>query len=90
MTLFVLSFAVMYSFFSVLLEAIYYNKYKNLTYLGNLLFLSIMEMFVYQPINMLFSLSGNIDYFFKKKSRHNWGNMTRKGFAESSEKFLKP
>jgi len=89
MTLFVLSFAVMYSFFSVLLEAIYYNKYKNVTYLGNLLLLSVMEMFVYQPINMLFSLSGNIDYFFKKKSRHSWGNMTRKGFSGNTDQNSK-
>jgi len=84
MTLFVLSFAVMYSFFSVLLEAIYYNKYKHVTYLANLLFLSVMEMFVYQPMNMIFALLGNIDYFFKKKNRQNWGNMTRKGFAGNS------
>jgi cellulose synthase/poly-beta-1,6-N-acetylglucosamine synthase-like glycosyltransferase len=89
MTLFVLSFAVMYSFFSVLLEAIYYNKYKNVTYLGNILLLSVMEMFVYQPINMLFSLSGNIDYFFKKKSRHIWGNMTRKGFSGNTDQNSK-
>lgn len=83
MTLFVLTFAVMYAFYAVLLESIYYNKYKNLGYLTTTLFLSILEVFVYQPMNTLFSLQGNIDYFFRKKNRHAWGNMQRKGFASS-------
>ena len=84
MTLFVLSFAVMYAFYAVLLESIYYNKYKNLGYLTTTLFLSILEVFVYQPMNTFFSLQGNIDYFFRKKNRHAWGNMQRKGFGSSN------
>lgn len=81
MTLFVLTFAVMYVFYAVLLESIYYNKYNNLGYLTATLFLSVLEVFIYQPMNTFFSLQGNIDYFFRKKNRHTWGNMQRKGFG---------
>jgi len=81
MILFVLTFAVMYAFYAVLLESIYYNKYNNLGYLTTTLFLSVLEVFIYQPMNTFFSLQGNIDYFFRKKNRHAWGNMQRKGFG---------
>lgn len=84
MTLFVLTFAVMYVFYAILLESIYYNKYNNLRYLTTTLFLSVLEVFVYQPMNTFFSLQGNIDYFFRKKNRHAWGNMQRKGFGSGT------
>jgi len=42
-------------------------------------------MFIYQPANMFFSLSGNFDYFFRKNNK-GWGNMTRKGFTLNKEK----
>lgn len=84
MMLFVLTFAVMYVFYAILLESIYYNKYNNLRYLTTTLFLSVLEVFVYQPMNTFFSLQGNIDYFFRKKNRHAWGNMQRKGFGSGT------
>lgn len=38
-------------------------------------------MFIYQPLNMIFSLSGHFDFYFKK-DKQQWGDMTRKGFND--------
>ena len=77
---FVFSFAILYSFFAILYEAYTYNKYQGIGYLFNAFIIAIFEMIFYQPLNMLFSLSGNIDFFFSKEKK-GWGEMTRKGFG---------
>ncbi len=78
--LFVFSFSVMYSLFAVFYEAYTYNKYHGLNYIVQVLFFIILEMLIYQPLNMYFSLTGNYDFFFKK-NRKGWGVMTRTGFS---------
>ncbi len=77
---FVLSFSVMYSLFAVFYEAYTYNKYHGAGYIVQVLMFIILEMLIYQPLNMFFSLSGNYDFFFKKNKK-SWGIMTRTGFS---------
>lgn len=81
MTLFVLSFATMYTFFAVFYEAFTFNKYRGVKYLAKAYFMATIEMFVYQPLNLIFSISGNLDAFFGSKKKV-WGEMTRKGFKK--------
>lgn len=83
MAAFVLSFAVMYSFFGILFEAMTYYRYREPGYLLKSLLLSVVEMFVYQPMNMYYALTGNYDIFISKKQKH-WGDMTRKGFTKKT------
>jgi hypothetical protein len=83
--LFVLTFSMMYSMFAVFFEAYTYHKYKGVKYLAQTVSLIILEMFIYQPINMFFSLNGHFDFYFKK-NKNNWGEMTRTGFNNKENK----
>lgn len=80
--IFVLTFAVMYSLFAIFFEAYTYNKYSGVSYLSQATLFIFLEMFIYQPLNMFFSLSGHYNYYFSKKTKKNWGEMTRKGFSK--------
>jgi len=44
--------------------------------------IATIEMFIYQPLNLIYSISGNIDAFFGSKKKV-WGEMTRKGFKKA-------
>ncbi|HET7732671.1 MAG TPA: glycosyltransferase family 2 protein, partial [Paludibacter sp.] len=77
---FVLAFSGMYSILAVFLEAYTYNKYHGKRFLSRSITFTILEMIIYQPLNMFFSISGNFDFFFKKNNKH-WGEMTRNGFT---------
>ena len=83
--IFVLSFSIMYSVFAVFFEAYTFHKYKGVKYLSQTFGLIILEMFIYQPMNMLFSLKGHFDFYFKKNKK-NWGEMTRTGFTKEKQK----
>jgi hypothetical protein len=77
--IFVLSFSVMYSLFALFFEAYTFHKYKGVSYISQSILFIILEMFIYQPLNMIFSLSGHLDFYFKKNKK-NWGEMPRTGF----------
>jgi hypothetical protein len=62
------------------MEVYTYNRYKDRFYIGQILLFSLLEMFIYQPVNTFFALKGNYDYFIKK-NRKGWGAMTRTGFG---------
>ncbi|NDP21306.1 MAG: glycosyltransferase family 2 protein [Paludibacter sp.] len=79
--LFVFSFSVMYSLFAIFFEAYTYHKYKGVSYMSQAVLFIFLEMFIYQPLNMVFSLSGHFDFYFKKNKK-NWGEMTRTGFTK--------
>ena len=83
MMLFVISFALMYSFFGIFYEAYTYNKYRGLSYLFKAFIVAFIETLFYQPLNMYFSITGNFDSFFRKKKK-GWGDMTRKGFEKKN------
>lgn len=79
---FVFTFSIMYSVASIFYETYTYDRYKEKSkkYLIYTFIFAILEMFIYQPLNMIFSLRGNYDYFIKKNKK-GWGVMTRTGFA---------
>jgi Glycosyltransferases, probably involved in cell wall biogenesis len=83
--LFVITFSTLFSSIAIFIEAYTYNKYRGNSYLLKSFLFIFLEMFIYQPANMFFSLSGNFDYFFRKNNK-GWGNMTRKGFTLNKEK----
>jgi cellulose synthase/poly-beta-1,6-N-acetylglucosamine synthase-like glycosyltransferase len=82
----ILAFSVMYSIFSVFFEAFTYDKYKGKKYLGQILLFSVLEMFIFQPINALSALKGNFAYFIQRKK--GWGVMTRTGFNSPKVKTI--
>jgi len=82
---FIFTFSIMYSISAVFYEAYTYNKYKDKHYIRQIISFSIFEMFIYQPLNMLFYLKGNYDFFVKKNEK-GWGVMTRTGFDSQMKK----
>lgn len=82
--IFALTFSMMYSIFAVFFEAYTFHKYKGMKYLFHSTILIFLEMFIYQPLNMIFSLNGHWDFYFRKKKK-NWGEMTHSGFAKKDE-----
>ena len=83
---FVLTFSMMYSMFAVFFEAFTYHKYKGVKYLAQSVLMIMLEMFIYQPLNMIFSLNGHLDFYFRKNKK-NWGEMTRTGFNNKDKKI---
>ena len=79
--LFVLTFSIMYSLFAIFFEAYTFHKYRGIGYVVQSILLVFLEMLFYQSLNMYFSLTGNFDFFFRKKKK-GWGTMTRTGFSK--------
>lgn len=71
-------FSYMYSAFSILYEELSYHQYNKKKDLLKLFLSALIEPFVYHPMNLWWSIKGNIDFLTGKKS---WGEMTRKGFS---------
>ena len=83
--LFVFSFSLAFSSFALSYESYLFNKYKGYKFLIQAIFVAMAEMIIYHPLNVLFSLSGNYDYFFKKNKK-GWGVMTRTAFDSKNKK----
>lgn len=66
------------SLFTILLEDIYFKRYKKWYYLVVLTVFSLFENFGYRHLTLIFRIKGFIDYLRKKKS---WGEMRRTGFS---------
>lgn len=78
---FVITFSILFSSIAIFIEAYTYHKYQGIGYLLKSYLFILLEIFIYQPVNMYFALSGNFDYFFRKGHK-GWGKMTRKGFSQ--------
>lgn len=79
--IFILLFSLMYSLFAILFEAYTYHKYRGKSYLIQSFLFIFLEMIIYQPMNMFFSLRGHFDFYFRKNKKA-WGTMTRTGFTQ--------
>lgn len=77
--LFVFSFSLAFSIFALFYESYIFSKYKGYKFIIQAFFVAIAEMVVYHPLNVIFSLSGNYDYFVRKNKK-GWGIMTRTAF----------
>ncbi|SFT39481.1 hypothetical protein SAMN05216474_0315 [Lishizhenia tianjinensis] len=74
----VYSFAVLLSWFTILIEEITYREYKGYKSLFTLLGVAILEPLFFHPIGVWAAVKGNWDKFVRKKSA--WGTQTRVGF----------
>lgn len=75
---FIYGFAIAFSTYSILFEELTYHRYHKKSDLVKLFFIVWLEPVFYQPMNVLWAISGNWDFFIRKKS--GWGIMKRKGF----------
>lgn len=83
--LFVFSFSLLYSLFAVYKEKYYFSKYKGIKVYFKIVLVSMIEMFIYHPINLYNSLVGNYEFFIKRNKK-DWGIMTRIGFESKDKK----
>ncbi len=84
LSLFIISFSFAFSLLSILFEAILFNKYKGVKYLFQVVFIALIEIIIFHPINAFFSLQGNYSYFIENKKT--WGVMTRTAFGTKKAK----
>jgi len=78
-SIFTFSFSLLYSSFAIFYEKYIFGRYRGNFFMLKIIFVSILEMILYHPLNLFFSLSGNFDFFFRKKKK-GWGKMKRTGF----------
>lgn len=83
LSLFIMSFALAFSLLSVLYEAIIFNKYKGFKYMFQVIFIAIIEVVIFHPVNLFFSLQGNYGFFIRNNKK--WGVMTRTAFGSKSK-----
>lgn len=83
--LFIYTFAVGMSVWSILYEELTYHKYEKRRDVLKLLFTAILEPIFYHPLILFWAIRGNIDYLAGNKS---WGEMVRRGFG-AMRAFLK-
>ncbi|MGO4905242.1 glycosyltransferase family 2 protein [Flavobacterium sp. W20_MBD1_R3] len=81
--LFVYIFYLMITLISILIDDLLYKSYANYKELMVLIFMAIIEPFVYHPLNVYASLKGY--WFFLRQTEQKWGVMIRKGFATTEK-----
>lgn len=75
--LFVYLFAVMFSMVAMYTEESTYKRYQTFADLRKLVFIALLEPFIFHPFTVYAALKGNWE---KIKGNKGWGDMTRKGF----------
>ncbi|MGH7699138.1 MAG: glycosyltransferase family 2 protein [Gemmatimonadales bacterium] len=73
-------YGMMLSLWAVALEEISFRRYRRLSDLGRLLVYAALENFGYRQWTVFWRLRAFWSVF---RSRHTWGEMVRKGFAET-------
>ncbi len=76
-------FAVLISWFALLLEETTYREYAQGGALLKLMFFALLEPLIYHPITVWGAVKGNIDKFILKKN--SWGAQQRKGFSKTGK-----
>lgn len=80
---FIISFGYLYSSFAIYMEVITYNQYKKKSEILRLLLTALTEPFIFHPFVVWSGIRGFMRKL-KKTGKHEWGEMTRKGFNVSS------
>jgi len=78
--LLVFFFSLSFSTFAIFYETYIFNRYKGYKFIFIVFFTAILEMVIYHPLNVLFALWGNWDFFIRRDKK-GWGKMTRTGFG---------
>jgi cellulose synthase/poly-beta-1,6-N-acetylglucosamine synthase-like glycosyltransferase len=82
--IFVYTYSVMISSFSVLWDQLTFQYYKTWKDVIRIVLMVFIEMLIYHPLIVIFSLRG---YYFHLANRtHVWGNMQRRGFKKAETK----
>ncbi|MBO6795134.1 MAG: glycosyltransferase [Balneolaceae bacterium] len=76
-------FAVLISWFALLMEETTYREYAQGGALLKLMFFALLEPLIYHPITVWGAVKGNIDKFILKKN--SWGAQQRKGFSKTGK-----
>ncbi len=76
-------FSVTYSAWAIIYEEYSFARYKKIKDILKLILSSLIEPFIYHPLNLWSALRGNFYHFIKVKS---WGKMDRKGFSDKKKK----
>jgi hypothetical protein len=80
--IFVYTYSVMISTLAVLWDQLTFHYYKNWRDTARVASMVFIEMLLYHPLIVIFSLRG---YYFQLTNRtHSWGNMQRRGFKKST------
>ena len=66
-----------------MIDDLLYKSYANYKELMVLIFMAIIEPFVYHPLNVYASLKGY--RFFFRQTEQIWGVMVRKGYATTQK-----
>jgi cellulose synthase/poly-beta-1,6-N-acetylglucosamine synthase-like glycosyltransferase len=81
--IFVYTYSVMISSLSVLWDQLTFQYYKTWKDVVRVVLMVFIEMLIYHPLIVIFSLRG---YWFQLTNRkHSWGNMQRAGFKKKSD-----
>lgn len=81
--IFVYTYSVMISSLSVLWDQLTFQYYKTWKDVIRVIAMVFIEMLIYHPLIVVFSLRG---YWFQLTNRkHSWGNMQRAGFKKKSD-----
>jgi len=80
------SFSICLSIASLYTEEVSFHKYKGIKSLYLLIITALLEPFLHHPKITYWSVRGNVDHL---KGVKKWGEMKRKGFAQSSRISLK-
>lgn len=79
--LFMYLFGVSFSFLAIFFGEMTYAVYKKKSDLLKLFFTSLLEVFLYHPLILYWSLKGNYMYF---RGKNQWGVMSREGFKNKN------
>ncbi|HAH22786.1 MAG TPA: glycosyl transferase family 2 [Prolixibacteraceae bacterium] len=71
-------FSISFSTYAILYDHLTFHRYKKRRMIAKLVLTAWLEPFFFHPFIVYWALSGNFDYFIRKKS--GWGQMTRGGF----------
>ncbi|GEP90582.1 Glycosyltransferase, catalytic subunit of cellulose synthase and poly-beta-1,6-N-acetylglucosamine synthase [Chitinophaga terrae (ex Kim and Jung 2007)] len=78
--IFVYTYSVMITTLAILWDQLTFRYYKSWREVAYLCFTPFMEMFLYHPLIVFFSLRGY--FFFLTGKKSSWGNMQRRGFQQ--------
>ena len=80
----VYSFAILISWFTILIEEVTYREYKGFSSLLKLQVTALFEPLLFHSIGVIAAIRGNWDKFVLKKNT--WGVQVRKGFKTIDKK----
>jgi len=83
MSVFVYIFYLLITLISIMIDDLLYKSYANYKELMVLIFMAMIEPFVYHPLNIYASLRGY--WFFFRQTEQKWGVMIRKGFTTTQK-----